>query len=103
MVLILLLCCAWMKLLPSKRLQLRTLRARVSGEVAWPLAIWCFAVVLLERWPLFVAAILGTGAVVGMLIGGPGALLLALAASVLGASLAPVFAHDLPAWLFPQK
>ena len=103
MALILLLCCSWLRLLPSKRPQLHVLRARVSTEVAWPLAIWHFAAVLLERWPLFVIAILGTGAAVGLLIGGLGSLMLALVASVLGASLAPVFAHDLPAWLFPQK
>lgn len=101
MALILLLACLWMWLVPSKRRQLDAARARLSAPCPWYVAVWLFAVVLLDRWPLFVLAILVTGALLGLLIAGPGAIALGLASAVVGASLAPVFARDLPACLFP--
>lgn len=100
---ILLLVCVWMWVMPTKRRQLRALAARVSTPCPWYVAAWLFAVVLLDRWPLLVLAIVGTGGLLGLLIAGPSASVLGVASAILGASLAPVFARDLPAWLFPRS
>lgn len=100
MALILALSCAWMWLLPHKRPQLRVVRARLSAACPWFVAVWLFAGVLLERWPLLVLAMLGAGLLIGLIIAGTAAIVPALAAAVVGASLAPVIAHDLPSWLF---
>jgi hypothetical protein len=102
MALILLLTCLWMWLVPNKRRQLHAARARLSVRCPWYVALWLFAVVLLDRWPLLVLAIVAAGGGVAVLIAGPSAIPLALASAIVGASLAPVFAKDLPAWLFPR-
>ena len=102
MALVLALSCAWMGLLPHKRPQLRVVRARLSAPCPWFVAVWLFAGVLLERWPYLVLAMLGAGLLIGLMIAGTAAIGLALAAAVVGASLAPVIARDLPSWLFPS-
>jgi hypothetical protein len=91
-----------MWIVPNKRQQLRALRSRLSAPCPWYVAAWLFAGVLLDRWPLFVVTILGVGGLLGLLIAGPSAMLLGLTSAIVGASLAPVFARDLPAWLFPR-
>ena len=62
-----------------------------------------FALVLLDRWPFFVAAILGADAGGRVVVGRFDAIRFALLAAVLGASLAPVVAHDLPSRAFPRS
>jgi hypothetical protein len=54
---------------------------------------------VLERWPYFVAAILGIGAAVGLLLGGPSGVWWGLGAAVVGAGLTPALAeHVPPSW-----
>lgn len=103
MALIILLACLWMWMVPAKRAQLDALRARVHSACAWYVAVWLFARAVLDRWPFLVFLILAAGAGVGAIIAGPRQIPLALVAAVIGASLAPVFAKDLPPWLFPRS
>lgn len=96
LLLVLVLCCAWMALWPKKRLQLQRLRARVApGRGVWRCS-WILAATILERWPLFLLAILALGAGTGLLIGGLGGALWGLPSSLLAASLAPVLADEVP-------
>lgn len=99
---VLLLACLWTLPFPDKRRRLLAARERLSERCSWYVALWVFALVLLERWPLLVVAILAAGATIGVLFSGASAIPLALASAIAGASLAPVFAKDLPAWLFPR-
>jgi hypothetical protein len=102
MALIVLFACVWMRLVPAKRHQLEAARARIQAACPWYVALWLFACVLLDRWPLLVLTILAAGGFVGLIVAGPSAMPLAFVSAVAGASLAPVFARDLPAWLFPR-
>jgi hypothetical protein len=100
MILILLLCCVWMALWPKKRVQLQRLRARVPSQHSLLLCIHVLAGVVLARWPLFVVTILATGAGVGLILAGFQGAWWGLGASVIGASLAPVIADEVPPRLF---
>lgn len=103
MALVLLLACLWMWIVPRKRARLGTLRSRVPGACPWYVAVWVFAGTVLDRWPFLVLLMLAAGACVGTIIGGPSQIPLGLVSAVFGASLAPVIADDLPAWLFPRR
>ena len=96
MVLILLLCCFWMAVWPKKRAQLQRPRARVPSQHSLLVCVHVLAGVVLERWPFFVLAIMGSGAAVGLVLAGANGVLWGLGSSLVGASLAPVIADDVP-------
>jgi hypothetical protein len=96
MMAVLLLSCLWMQLWPKKRPMLKRLRSRVPAEASLMLCVHVLAGVVLERWPLFVLVILGTGVGTGLILVGLDGALWGVGAAVVGASLAPVVADDVP-------
>lgn len=96
MMVVLMLCCLWMQLWPSKRPMLLRLRSRVSADASLLLCVHVLAMVVLERWPVFVLAILSIGVVIGLIVAGLDGALWGAGAAVVGASLAPVLADEVP-------
>ena len=96
MVTVLLLCCLWMQLWPKKRPMLRRLRSRVPAQSSLMLCVHVLAGVVLERWPLLILVIFGSGVSIGLILAGPDGALWGVGAAVVGASLAPVVADDVP-------
>lgn len=103
MFLILTLCCMWLVLWPKKRPQFARLRAKVPPNCPLLVCLVVLAAVVLDRWPLFVVYILGAGALLGLILAGTNGLWWGLGSSIVGASLAPVLADEVPARLFHKR
>lgn len=100
MFLILVLCYLWLATWPKKRPQLQRFRAQVPDQCPLIVCVFLLASVVLERWPLFVVCILGAGSLIGLILAGVDGLVWGLGSSIVGASLAPVLADEVPARFF---
>lgn len=100
MFLILALCCLLLATWPKKRPQLQHLRSKVPEQCPLVVCVFVLAAVVLDRWPLFVVYILGAGAIIGLILAGIDGLWWGLGSSIIGASLAPVMADEVPVRLF---